>query len=283
MTGIGLAERPRSGYGRGVAAPRERESQLSRLARRGFADPATAAALLAGPEFADLAVDPLFLESVGHCADPDTALGSLARLLAADTADLAVLQATLAASQPLRRRLSACWGSPRCSATSSPGTPSPGTRSTNWSRRISRRSRSTCAARCWPRWTRIRRRPEPRAALTGLEAADALRVAYRRGLLRITARDVAGNASMPEVGSALSDLAGATLEAALAVARAELPADAAPCRLAVVGMGKCGARELNYVSDVDVVFVAAPGRMADGQRGGGVRGPAHRAPSWRPG
>ena len=48
------------------------------------------------------------------------------------------------------------------------------------------------------------------------------------------------------------------LEAALAVARAELPAGAAPCRLAVMAMGKCGARELNYASDVDVIFVAEP-------------------------
>ena len=34
---------------------------------------------------------------------------------------------------------------------------------------------------------------------------------------------------------------------------------AAPARLAVIAMGKCGGRELNYVSDVDVIFVAAPG------------------------
>ena len=32
----------------------------------------------------------------------------------------------------------------------------------------------------------------------------------------------------------------------------------AAVRLAVIGMGKCGARELNYVSDVDVIFLAAP-------------------------
>ena len=31
---------------------------------------------------------------------------------------------------------------------------------------------------------------------------------------------------------------------------------AAATRLAVIGMGKAGARELNYVSDVDVIFVA---------------------------
>ncbi len=37
-----------------------------------------------------------------------------------------------------------------------------------------------------------------------------------------------------------------------------VPDEPCPIRLAVIAMGKCGARELNYVSDVDVVFVAEP-------------------------
>ncbi|MFB9840287.1 bifunctional [glutamine synthetase] adenylyltransferase/[glutamine synthetase]-adenylyl-L-tyrosine phosphorylase, partial [Actinoallomurus acaciae] len=63
----------------------------------------------------------------------------------------------------------------------------------------------------------------------------------------------------------LADLASAALEAGLAIARAELGELAGLCRLAVIGMGKCGGRELNYVSDVDVVFVAepAPGQDED--------------------
>ena len=61
---------------------------------------------------------------------------------------------------------------------------------------------------------------------------------------------------LPEVAGELADLAQAALEAALAIARGEQPAGAAPCRLAVIGMGKTGGHELNYVSDVDVVFVA---------------------------
>ncbi len=48
------------------------------------------------------------------------------------------------------------------------------------------------------------------------------------------------------------------MEAALAIARGEAPVDDEPCRLAVIAMGKCGGRELNYVSDVDVIFVAEP-------------------------
>ena len=63
---------------------------------------------------------------------------------------------------------------------------------------------------------------------------------------------------MDEVAEELADLADGVLEAALAIARAELPPDSAPVRFAVVAMGKCGARELNYASDIDVIFVAEP-------------------------
>ena len=59
------------------------------------------------------------------------------------------------------------------------------------------------------------------------------------------------------VGAHLSDLADAALGAALTVAsRSVSGKDAEPPRLAVIAMGKCGARELNYVSDVDIIFVA---------------------------
>ncbi len=90
----------------------------------------------------------------------------------------------------------------------------------------------------------------------GPEVVAALRTAYRRCVLVLAARDLSGVVEVEDVAGELADLAGATVTAALAVARAGLPEGAAPCRLAVVGMGKCGGRELNYVSDVDVVYVA---------------------------
>ncbi len=95
------------------------------------------------------------------------------------------------------------------------------------------------------------------AAMTGPAAVAALQVAHRRCLLLLAARDLTGVVEMAEVGGELADVASAVLSAGLAVARAETPATA-PFRLAVIGMGKCGGRELNYVSDVDVVLVAAP-------------------------
>ena len=77
-------------------------------------------------------------------------------------------------------------------------------------------------------------------------------------MLELAARDATGSVTVEEVGAEMADLASATLSAGLAVALATLPADAPACRLAVIGMGKAGGRELNYVSDVDVVFVAEP-------------------------
>src|SRR5690606_13272091 len=97
----------------------------------------------------------------------------------------------------------------------------------------------------------------------GLDRADALRAAYRRCLLAIAARDVCGTTEVTETAAELADLATATLRAALEIAAEEAPDDAACCRLAVIGMGKCGGHELNYVSDVDVVFVAEPNGSTD--------------------
>lgn len=90
---------------------------------------------------------------------------------------------------------------------------------------------------------------------------DALRRAYRTRLLRIAAADVTATdplSRLPGVAAALADLAAAALEGALAVARADLDDHGAGVRLAVIGMGKTGGRELNYVSDVDVIYVAEP-------------------------
>ncbi|GAB3189701.1 bifunctional [glutamine synthetase] adenylyltransferase/[glutamine synthetase]-adenylyl-L-tyrosine phosphorylase [Nesterenkonia suensis] len=97
---------------------------------------------------------------------------------------------------------------------------------------------------------------------TARQAAAALRIAYRRALVGIALRDLCAtdpSAYQPLVSQQLADLAAGTVDAALAVTRAEVVErhgdDAHRVELAVIGMGKCGARELNYISDVDVVFV----------------------------
>ncbi|WP_159574058.1 bifunctional [glutamine synthetase] adenylyltransferase/[glutamine synthetase]-adenylyl-L-tyrosine phosphorylase [Curtobacterium sp. 18060] len=96
---------------------------------------------------------------------------------------------------------------------------------------------------------------------TGEDARMCLRVRYRRHLAQIALYDVLHSSpteAFPAVAAGLADLAGAALDAAVDVARREVPfpaADVAATPLAVIAMGKAGARELNYVSDVDVIFV----------------------------
>jgi glutamate-ammonia-ligase adenylyltransferase len=98
----------------------------------------------------------------------------------------------------------------------------------------------------------------------------ALRVRYRRRLAQLAAFDLEQEdpvAGLDGIARTLSDLATAALETALAVARTMSSGDRArrgafpteevrATRLAIIGMGKAGASELNYVSDVDVIFVA---------------------------
>jgi glutamate-ammonia-ligase adenylyltransferase len=78
----------------------------------------------------------------------------------------------------------------------------------------------------------------------------ALRRWKRRELLRIAVRDLLGSADLPTVGRELASLAQVCLEAACTLTRA-----ASDGPFAVIGMGKLGGRELNYASDVDVLFV----------------------------
>ena len=123
-------------------------------------------------------------------------------------------------------------------------------------------------------------RPRAHAELTGKDGYVALRVAYRAELAKIALIDVCSPDPvelMPTIGRHLADLAAAALEGALAIARTEVAEGAggglcaAPARgasvdaldLAIIGMGKCGARELNYISDVDVVYVIAPAPASD--------------------
>ncbi|MEV0187318.1 bifunctional [glutamine synthetase] adenylyltransferase/[glutamine synthetase]-adenylyl-L-tyrosine phosphorylase [Kitasatospora purpeofusca] len=221
----------------------------TRLARRGFTDPAKALRLLAEPALDGLAADPVLLDALAATADPDLALLGLSRLLeAAEETDRHTLRDTLTTSKPLRDRLLGVLGASTALADHLARHPH------DWHVLVTFELRDM-----HPGPADFRRAlAEAVAADTAGRPADALRVGYRRCLLAVAARDLTGTTDLAQTAAELADLAGATLQTALDLAAAQDPEAAADCRLAVIGMGKCGGRELNYVSDVDVIFVAEP-------------------------
>lgn len=92
--------------------------------------------------------------------------------------------------------------------------------------------------------------------------AAALRRTKHRAFLRITARDVALRTPVPEICAELSTVAEVAIDLAAAAARRLVAArhgpavgpGGEPLRFVVVGMGKLGGRELNYSSDVDLLY-----------------------------
>lgn len=204
---------------------------VGHFARRGFARPAEAAeswALL--PAGAD---DEGVLEALSLSADPDQALGFLVELASVDRRRIGraltdpdetrALTAVLGMSDALGRHL----------------VRHPERIGSLGSTTLDRPSRS-----------------DLRLLLLAASDPNGLRIAYRDALLGTAVRDLVHGARVDDTAAELADLADAALESALAIARTQLPDDAPECRLAVIAMGKCGGRELNYVSDVDVVFVA---------------------------
>ncbi|MEU9094265.1 bifunctional [glutamine synthetase] adenylyltransferase/[glutamine synthetase]-adenylyl-L-tyrosine phosphorylase [Streptomyces sp. NPDC087901] len=228
--------------------PGRRSSTFTRLLRHGFTDPSAAERLLDLPDLSSVRSDPVLLEALGATADPDLALRSLVRLVEAEEADeRQILLDTLVTAKPLRDRLLGVLGASEALGD-----------------HLARHPRDWQALVTYEAADLHPGVPEFERELAGADDPDSLRVAYRRCLLSIAARDVCGTTDVAETAAELADLATATLRAALAVARTATPADAAQCRLAVIAMGKCGGHELNYVSDVDVIFVAEPADRTDG-------------------
>jgi glutamate-ammonia-ligase adenylyltransferase len=111
------------------------------------------------------------------------------------------------------------------------------------------------------------------AVAPDLEAAlDILRRFRHEEFLRIGVHDIEGSLDPDAVSRQLTSLAEACLGAALGIARREvlaragLPPEPASGGLAVLGMGKLGSGELNYASDLDLIFIYDPG---DATRWGG--------------
>ncbi|GAB4100441.1 bifunctional [glutamine synthetase] adenylyltransferase/[glutamine synthetase]-adenylyl-L-tyrosine phosphorylase [Sinomonas halotolerans] len=246
-------------------------SLARRLIALGSSDPERAERFLAADELAG--IDPgLVLEGLAFAPDPDTALLALVRLLGRRPQLRALVEGGPERSEAVFRLLGASealgeflFQHPEHadvlegSLSAEPQGADPG----------ALRAGLLRAVGADPRTAR------PVAGVTGPPAYEALRVAYRRRLCDLALRDL-GAASptdfLPAAAAELSDLAAAALEAALAVSRAEAasgfpPEEVAAVGLAVIGMGKCGARELNYISDVDVIYVVEPDVQGPGGAG----------------
>jgi len=91
-------------------------------------------------------------------------------------------------------------------------------------------------------------------------ATEALRRLRRRETLRIAAQDLLGIATLEQVVRQVSDLADAVLETAYRTLSMQIVK--APVPFAVMGLGKLGGRELNFSSDVDLIYVYADGADA---------------------
>ena len=230
------------------------ETAQGALARRGFTDAAAAERRLASWSLHQLEL----LGPLGRAADPDLALSSLDRLhdvdpdllarLVDDPVLTAHLVAVLGASAALGQHL-----------VSHPGLVDA------LAGRLTRTSAVDLRAELL---RAVGADPAAAVPVATDLVGDGLRLAYRAALLRVAARDLCAPEpieAVDGVADELSDLADATLEAALAIARAKVGPEAAQTRLAVVALGKTGAQELNYLSDVDVLFVAEPVTDADGE------------------
>jgi glutamate-ammonia-ligase adenylyltransferase len=234
-------------------------SAVARLARFGFADAARAEELLGSEVLrlwdggAEYVADPAaaaVLGTLARSADPDLALRQLHRIAeAAGRLGAPDPVAAIKTDHLLRERLIAVLGASAALGDHLAANPAetlalseveggdldPGGVADDWSGS-----------------GRGGGRAEP--------ALSLLRLAYRRGLLRIAAADLTGAQDIERTMTELSELADATLRAACRLATLHIGgsrASAEKPRLAVVAMGKCGGCELNYVSDVDVIFVAA--------------------------
>lgn len=237
----------------------ERSSSLTHLARLGFSGLAEADALLGELELAGIPRESA-TSAAAVAADPDEAIGALARLARRDEKALRALREDGQAWRALWALLGASTGF-----------------ADFFLRNPGELAHLKDAGLSLPSGEEMRGSLLEAVGAEGGFAADggetawvALRVRYRRMLARIAAFDLLSDAPVdhvPAVAARLADAAGAALEASLAVARTRVSGGAAgaglfpreqvaQAQLAIIGMGKTGARELNYVSDVDVIFVA---------------------------
>lgn len=243
----------------GIRAPKEADGNLQSMA----GDPLTRRQL------ADIL--PMLLESIGRTADPDQALNHWEQWLASGMSRSAVLE-YLRSSPRMLDLVCAIFGNSDALAFTLIRDP---------------------MLVYWLAEQNVLSKPSTKAAMertihqtlahvTASELKlDALRRFRRREMLRIGVRDLLRLADVTETTASLSDLASVLIDAAYRVVNADLRAQyGAPMHknrqgrwvetgFAVIGMGKLGGHELNYSSDVDVLYVCESHEGETHSLGGG--------------
>ncbi|BAX93262.1 glutamate-ammonia-ligase adenylyltransferase [Mycobacterium shigaense] len=235
-----------------MTKPATARPRLPSVGRLGLVDPSAGARLAQlgwtgqdDPAHVDL------LWALSRAPDPDAALLALVRLSESPDSDWAELDAALLTERPLRGRLLAVLGSSLALGDHLVAQPQ------SWKLL---RGKIKLPTREDLFDTFIGCVEDTRGETVA--AISRLCNCYRDHLLVLAALDLAATVedepvvAFTVVGAQLSDMADAVLAASLRVAEATVCGDKTPPRLAIIAMGKCGARELNYVSDVDVIFVA---------------------------
>ncbi len=114
-------------------------------------------------------------------------------------------------------------------------------------------------------------RSELKAAAVGIRdfqsISKELRVYKQKEFLRIGSRDLLGLSTVPELTGELSDLASASLDAALEYSLRDLKekygdplytdedGTLKEAGVSVIGLGKLGGGELNFSSDIDIIYI----------------------------
>lgn len=234
-----------------MAKPVTQRPKLPGVGRLGLVEPKAQADLDSLGWNTDAHVELLW--SLSRAPDSDTALKAVVRLSEALGSGWAELDGALLKDRSLRGRLFAVLGSSVALGDHLVANPD------SWHLLAGKVTLPT------PQELRDMFAEEADKAAGAAAAVPPLRTLYRDRLLVLAALDVASTVEnemvlpFTVVGEHLSDLADAALASALRVVTASVCGDDPPPALTVIAMGKCGARELNYVSDVDVIFVTDDG------------------------
>ncbi|MEE9276044.1 MAG: bifunctional [glutamate--ammonia ligase]-adenylyl-L-tyrosine phosphorylase/[glutamate--ammonia-ligase] adenylyltransferase, partial [bacterium] len=234
------------------------------LASLGVSDPGRAVrnlqSLALHPAFPreDTAFLARFLEALGETFEPERALANIERILETRKNPDALLAALHRSRERLSILLTLSSGSQFLSDTLLRHP-----EHLDWLLRPSTLGEERPKEKMWSelwRWVR-REKDEPGGP------ARALRRFRQREYLRVGLRDLMRRADMVQTTRALSDLADVCLEAALRIARAECEAIYGKpkrkrrygrwnaCAFSVIALGKLGGRELNFSSDIDLLFL----------------------------